>query len=67
MSTTKLQVTLRRDGSAIAEYPVRVDRPSDVERGLKEALEQFANTLPEAVIGENGITLTMEPSEASEL
>ena len=65
--TRKLQVTLRRDGSAIAQYPVRVDQPSDVERGLSEALVQFANTVQDAVIGENGVTLTVEASEASEL
>jgi len=65
--TRKLQVTLRRDGSAIAVYPVRIEHPSDVERGLSEALTQFANTVPDVVIGEGGVTLTMEVSEASEL
>jgi len=50
--TRKLQITLRRDGSAIAQDPVRVDQPSDVERGLSEALAQFANTIQDAVIGE---------------
>jgi len=65
--TRRLQATLRRDGSAIAQYRVRVDHPSDIERGLHEALEQFAATMPEAVIGKGGITLTMEISEASEL
>jgi len=65
--TKKLQVSLRRDGNSIAVYPVRIDHPSDIERGLHEALEQFANTVPDAVIGENGVTLTMELSEASEL
>ena len=65
--TKKLQVSLRRDGSAIAVYPVRVEHTSDIERGLSEALVQFANTLPDAVIGERGVTLTMELSEASEL
>ena len=65
--TRKLQVTLRRDGSAIAVYPVRVEHPSDVERGLSEALVQFAQTVPDAIIGESGVTLTMEVSDASEL
>jgi len=65
--TKKLQVSLRRNGSAIAVYPVRIDHPSHIERGLQEALVQFANTVPDAVIGENGVTLTMEVSEASEL
>ena len=65
--TRKLQVSLRRDGSAIAQYPVRVEQPGDVERGLRDALEQFANTLADAVIGENGVTLTVEASDASEL
>ena len=64
--TRKLKVALWRSGAEPAEYPLRVEKSADIETGVREALAQFAMIMPEHVIGENGVSLTIEALEVGD-